>query len=202
MNLDSFEQSDLEYYKKWAFKIAMLLLVIGGINWFLIGAFRFNIVHRLVGSDGFGRAIYIIIGLCAIAVMFNRDFYLPFLGQMVAPCSVLQNRVPPGASQDVMVQVAPNAKVLYWAAEPKMDKLKEINDWKKAYAEYENAGVATANADGIAVLRVRPPQVYSVPWMGVLDAHVHYRVCSQSGWMDRVQTAKIHSDNVEAFDGF
>ena len=48
--------------------ITLILLIIGGINWGLIGVFRFDIVAFLFGSQTsvVSRIIYTIIGLCAL----------------------------------------------------------------------------------------------------------------------------------------
>jgi uncharacterized membrane protein YuzA (DUF378 family) len=182
--------ADATYYKKLAFKCAMVVLILAGLNGLMTGVFRINPLESLLGRKLLGRTAYILIGLCAIAVMFDRDTYLPFLGPMVIPCSVLKDRSPSGATRSVQVKVRPGAKVLYWAAEPTgaSEDLKRVKDWKRAYAQYDNAGVATAGEDGIATLRVREPQPYWVPMKGELQHHVHYRVCGEAGWMERVQT--------------
>lgn len=49
-------------------KIALALLIIGGINWGSIGIFNFDIVGSLFGgqSSALSRIIFVIVGLCAI----------------------------------------------------------------------------------------------------------------------------------------
>ncbi|MDY4813630.1 MAG: DUF378 domain-containing protein [Ruminococcus sp.] len=49
-------------------KIALTLLIIGGINWGLVGIFQFDLVAFLCGGQSgvISRIIYIIICLCAI----------------------------------------------------------------------------------------------------------------------------------------
>ncbi len=47
--------------------IAFLLLVVGGLNWGLEGAFHYNLVHTIFGfSDMVERLVYILVGLSAI----------------------------------------------------------------------------------------------------------------------------------------
>ena len=47
--------------------IAFLLLVVGGLNWGLWGAFNYNLVHAIFGfSMMLERIIYILVGLSAI----------------------------------------------------------------------------------------------------------------------------------------
>ena len=46
------------------------LLVIGGLNWGLVGLFDFNLVSALFGSDSFlSNLIYIIVGISAAYVV-------------------------------------------------------------------------------------------------------------------------------------
>ena len=180
----------MSYTKHLIFLVSMGLLVASALNWFFLAIFDVNALETLFGST-LARVLYILVGIAAISIMFFRDSYLPFLGPMVAPCSVLQNREPPGATKDVKVLVPANRKVVYWAAEPASENLKSVKTALEAYQKYENAGVTTANADGVAILKVRDPQSYTVPFMGKLESHVHYRVCGDSGFMGRVNTAYI-----------
>ena len=191
--------TDPLYLQKWLFKMAMVLLIIGGLNWFCIGAFRTNVIKSFFGDGMFANFIYILVGLSAISIMFDRDTYLPFLGPMVAPCAALENRVPPGATREVSVTITPNTKILYWASEPSTKNLEKLPTWKEAYETYENVGVATSDANGIVLIKVREPQPYSVPWKGRLEPHVHYRICRGDGFMDRIKTVFIKDGNVEGF---
>jgi uncharacterized membrane protein YuzA (DUF378 family) len=186
------DKRDELFYKKWVYLIAVVFLVAGSINWLLIGALGYNLVEAIFGRS-IGRAVYIIVGISALFLMFNRDLYLPFLGESVAPCAAFSDRVPPGATKEVVIYAPPGAKVLYWAAEPAMDGLKQMADWKTAYASYENAGLATADSQGRASLLVRAPQGYNVPGKK-LPPHVHYRICEPKGWLGRVQTKFVDNE--------
>lgn len=187
----------------WVYKIAMILLVVGALNWGFT-AFRFNLVEKIFGASFITKAIYILVAVSALFVVFRRDFYLPFLGQTVLPCASLQEKTPAGATREVRIQVTPHAKVLFWAAEPETEHLKKVSDWRKAYLGFENAGVTMAGEDGTAVLKVREPQPYSVPFKGMLSPHIHYRVCDGSmggGLLGRVETVFLKKEEDEAFSG-
>jgi len=178
---------DLAYYEKFAHKMAIVFLIVGALNWLGIGLFRVNLAEKLLGRS-ISRAVYIVVGVCALAVMFHRDTYLPFLGETVMPCSVIPESIPERADIQVEVRVAPGAKVVYWAAEPATERLHDIHDWRKAYLKFMNAGCVHANDYGVAVLLVRNPQPYSVPLKGRLEPHVHYRSCGDGGMMGRIET--------------
>lgn len=53
-------------------KLAALLVVIGGLNWGLVGAFDFNLVKYLLGSWAMvERTVYVLVGLSALAMVFT-----------------------------------------------------------------------------------------------------------------------------------
>jgi len=45
---------------------ALILLVIGGVNWGLVGIFNWNFVHAIFGDFVLARIIYIVVGLAAL----------------------------------------------------------------------------------------------------------------------------------------
>ena len=48
-------------------RIALILIIIGAINWGLIGFFNFNLVNTLFGEmSAFSRIIYALVGLSGI----------------------------------------------------------------------------------------------------------------------------------------
>jgi uncharacterized protein len=48
--------------------ITQILLIVGGINWLLVGAFEFDLVAAIFGGQtaALSRLVYIVVGLCAI----------------------------------------------------------------------------------------------------------------------------------------
>ena len=56
--------------------IAMILVLVGGINWGLVGAFNFNVVDAIFGAGSVVSAVvYILVGVSAIygAFVFFKD---------------------------------------------------------------------------------------------------------------------------------
>lgn len=51
-------------------KLAGLLVVVGALNWGLVGAFDFNLVNTLLGSwPVVERVVYILVGVSALAML-------------------------------------------------------------------------------------------------------------------------------------
>ncbi len=172
---------------------AIFLLIVGGMAWGWMGMMGKNPVAQVLGK--WAWIVYGLVGLAAIVVLARgRDAYLPFLGPTVFPCAALADHVPDNADTEVIIQVRPGAKVLYWGAEPGMEGMKELKSWREAYGEYQNTGVVTADENGTAVLRLRKPQAYKVPMKGRLESHVHYRLCEKAGWLSQVETHTLHSE--------
>lgn len=52
---------------KWLHMLAFILVVVGGVNWGLVGLLNFNLVTMLVGSlGGVEMIVYILVGLSAV----------------------------------------------------------------------------------------------------------------------------------------
>lgn len=175
--------------KPWVYIFAILFILLGGINWLSIGTTGTNLVELYITNQYIRSSIYILVGISALALMFHRDTYLPFLGQTALPCSVLTDKVPSDATISIKVQVKPDSKVVYWAAEHNKDMTIAPNPWE-AYQKYENAGIITADNQGTAILKVRDPSRYTV-LTGTLDKHIHYRYCKSNGLVSRVFTVAI-----------
>lgn len=51
--------------------IAIALLVLGGLNWLLVGAFDFDLVAALFGEmSGVSRCVSVLVGIAAIYTIF------------------------------------------------------------------------------------------------------------------------------------
>ncbi|MCL4353937.1 DUF378 domain-containing protein [Patescibacteria group bacterium] len=56
--------------------VAFLLLVIGGLNWGLIGLFNFNLVAALVGAvPPVEKVVYILVGASAVYIALTHSGY-------------------------------------------------------------------------------------------------------------------------------
>ncbi|MBB5735304.1 hypothetical protein FHT09_001003 [Xanthomonas arboricola] len=58
--------------------ITLVLLIVGGLNWGLVGLFQFDLVATLfVGQDALlSRVVYTLVGLCALwqlVLLFGND---------------------------------------------------------------------------------------------------------------------------------
>lgn len=54
----------------------LLLVIVGALNWLLVGAFEFDLVATITGNDfgevnAFSRIIYILVGLSGLAQIGN-----------------------------------------------------------------------------------------------------------------------------------
>lgn len=59
-------------------RIALALTVVGGINWGLVGIFKFDLVAWICGGQTslIARIIYVLVGICAlwcIGLLFRDD---------------------------------------------------------------------------------------------------------------------------------
>ena len=56
-------------------KVALVLIIIGAINWGLVGLFEFNLVETLFGTDNvITKIVYVLVGISGIidiSLLFN-----------------------------------------------------------------------------------------------------------------------------------
>lgn len=56
--------------------IVLMLLVVAGFNWFIIGAFDINVIGLYLGNKSMAtRVLYILFGLSAFHVLVNIKHY-------------------------------------------------------------------------------------------------------------------------------
>lgn len=181
------------YVRKKVHIAMMLLVLVGALNWGLVGSVNFNLVEWLASflparnEAMLITGVYLLVGISALFLVLDRNVYLPFLGEAVFPCASLEPRTPKNADRKVNITVPINAKIIYWAS----DGTQPVEDPWKAYGTYSNYGVTIADENGNAELKVRNPVSYKVPSGKLLKEHVHYRYCTSNGMLSDVFTVNI-----------
>lgn len=165
------------------------VLIIGGLNWLATGIQNVRKGEAATKSDDLLNAlqlptfviniIYIIVGIAAIgmlAYLFMFTFGAPsILDQTFFPSTLtVPERSVDAADAAVNVSTEPFSKVAFWAAKPALSAGAVYPDPNTAYGNFENAGLAIADANGNAVLRFRRPGAYMVRGRQE-EPHVHYR---------------------------
>ena len=147
------------------------------------------------------RIIYVVVAISALILAFQRDTWLPFLGESVLPGAVLALKTNSGDTT-VDVKVKPLTKVAYWAAKPESkpeskptdgasEGNKAVPPVKDAYAHFENSGVVVANEQGVAKLVFNKGTSYVVPSGRKIESHVHYREFGEDGMMGPVKSVFV-----------
>ncbi len=187
--------------------ILVALVLVGALNWGF-HAFGYNLVEMLNRflSGVFKRRlslntiIYVVVALSALYLAFQRETWLPFLGDSVLPGAVVPEKKNSGDTT-VDVHVKPGAKVAYWAAKEQESSVgadKSVNGAESsvpkvrdAYAHFENSGVVIANDAGVATLVFNKGTSYIVPSGREIKSHVHYREFGEDGMMGPVQSVFV-----------
>lgn len=172
----------------------------------LLGAFLYG-AQKLVGIDALNKLTKIkdvqsvfaaIIVASALYFVFNRDFYLPFLGKCVFPSAAITNTNNMSLNENKRVLVTlkelpPKTKVVYWAAKGGNNNYDNPMD---AYKEYGNSGLGVTDKKGTITFELDCPSEYSVNKFGkskILPKHVHYRyeLPNYKGLFSRIETKHV-----------
>lgn len=166
---------------------AMMLLIISGLNWLSIGLHGNNFLEKLI-PQSLLNTVYIIIGIAAIYIAFNRNTYLPFLGWSVFPGDLVPLSQPSDTTISVYVPNMKDAqKIVYWATNPG----ETDDDPYIAYEDSDNAGVVLAQGDQIE-LKLRCPKNYKIYKQGrPLPKHVHYRYILKNNVISDIFTINV-----------
>lgn len=169
--------------------IVMVVVLLGGVSWLgvAIGMPSMNIWLRIAVG---------IVGVLSLVAMFNRDVYLPFLGNAVIPVSLIapvtpQQKPQPNSLMVQLTKLPPNTKILYWAAESADPRDESVLMWNDAYKDFANGGVVVSDATGAATIMVRKPQKYKVSRFGIpmtIKPHIHYRYVIGKSMLSKVYT--------------
>ncbi len=181
------------------YRTLLYIVVIGALNWGLVGIFDFDLVGSFGNLFGYkagdiiSRFIYIIVAMSALVLIVQRNVRLPFLGMTVMPQPMTEYKPSGELVSKVVKDLPPNVKVVYWAAQTS-DKI--VDNPTEAYGDYSNQGVTTTDANGVATFEVRKPASYNIPayynpFIGTLKPHIHYRYWTSAGMASRIQTIHI-----------
>lgn len=171
--------------------LAKFLLVLGSINYLFLAGSNFNI-FSVIQSPMLRNSLFVLIGVSALYFAFNRDYYLPFLGQCVIP-SGDANIPQANAKQVTLSNLPPNTRIIFWAAQANNNS---SQDPITAYGDYNNSGTVKTDNTGSATITLNCPSQYSVSKFGFskkLKRHFHYRyeIPGHRGIFSRVYTQNI-----------
>lgn len=136
------------------------------------------------------KVVAVIVIAAVVNLAVRRKTYLPFLGKMAIPKTLLKepSNVKAGdVTVNVDVNMPDDTRVIYWASK---SSKKVIENPADAYDTYENVGVAVVK-NKKATFYVACPSSYNVPPMRTLRPHVHYRVVLSNGLLGEVKTVKV-----------
>lgn len=167
-------------------------MALAALNYSISKMYKIDLFSYITNRGMISSVFYTIIALSALIHLFNRDYYLSFLGPTVMPVKEKQMW---GKLIDVTLDnLPPNTRIIYWAANESQNIFSNPID---AYSGYANSGFTKSNDKGQAVIQINCPSEYIVSKFGFkkrLDKHVHYRIESDKfpGLFSSVKTQYIN----------
>jgi uncharacterized membrane protein YuzA (DUF378 family) len=152
---------------------ARFLLVLGGLNYFFVAALNINL-FSFIQNEFIVRIISLLIGLSALYFLFNRDYYLPFLGPAVIPVGT--KKPTENLTKIALTGLPPKTTIMAWGSQNGKDTFDNPFD---AYGSYANTELTKSDENGNAIVQLSCPSEYYVNKFGImkqkLDRHIHYR---------------------------
>lgn len=170
---------------------AKVILVLAALAYVYTHLLRVDPINYITNNKTILFIINLFIVFSVSHHLFNRDYYLPFLGPTVIP---IKERQATGKLIDVTITNLPaNTRIIYWSAN---ESENVFDDPLMAYSGYSNSGVATSDENGNVTFKINCPSEYFIKKFGIhkkLDKHVHYRIESSRfpGLFSNVKTQYI-----------
>lgn len=172
--------------------ISRILLIITALNYVLIKLLNINLFSFIKNSDIL-LFLHLIMAIVVIYYLFNRDFYLPFLGETVIPIKDINNIARSDDILNFKIQnLPPNKRMIYWASKSSNEV---IENPIEAYKGYTNSGITKTDSNGNASIEISCPSDYYVKSFGMgtgkkIRQHIHYRIESDKfpGMFSSVKT--------------
>lgn len=174
---------------------ARLFIVVGSLVFSIVNMFAYKIPKM------YNTIFSIMVGISALILIFNRDYYLPFLGKCVFPNKSNNGSVSLDKKTKVKLdKLPPNVNVVYWASKPNANGVDSVfEDYVQAYQGTPNSGVQKTNEKGETTVELLCPSEYKVTKFGIqflskkIPRHVHYRyqLPKYEGMYSKVFTKKI-----------
>lgn len=172
--------------------LARALLILGGINYLLL-SLNINLLNKFPIVI---KTIYILIGLSALYFIFDRDYYLPFLGKSVIPVGPKKSINLALLKKIKLSGLPPNTYVIYWGAIPNTQVIANPLD---AYKDYSNSDIGKTDNNGDIIIQLECPSEYMVSKFGItkkLNRHIHYRfeLPEYKGMFSKVYTKELDNN--------
>jgi hypothetical protein len=162
---------------------------LGAINYLSISTSKIDLFSYLLQNKKLIQFLQMIIGIVGLYYLFNRDYYLPFLGETVMPIKkgedVLDKKV---LVKVELTSLPPNRKIIYWASN---ENVNTFTNPYEAYKNYQNSGISESDNKGDVTLMITCPGSYKVGRSKVLNPHLHYRYELENGLLSRVFTKYV-----------
>ena len=174
---------------------ARVALVAGGV---VLGAQAVGASLPFRVPDGARKVAFVAIALAALKLGLAPHFYAPAAGPLAIPVSLLAPTSPATASEFPGTRMArarltglmPGARVVYWRT-----PAPGVLGAHEAFTVIDPgaAGVAEADADGVALLDLPVDLGEAKPACGSETLFVHYRVGEVPGTLSEVRSAAVHA---------
>ena len=77
--------------------VAWILVIVGGLNWGLIGVAQLNLVNLILGGvPALERIVYVLVGLSAVATLFESKCCMPGSHKMMDAAKPPMGSAPQG----------------------------------------------------------------------------------------------------------
>jgi hypothetical protein len=180
------------------FIMPLILLIV--INYTLSSYCNKYDIFNYINNSKVKQFILTLLSLYSLYLLFNRNTFLPFLGETVLPSKLLCNNSNNNniINNNNLIHLKINTdndtdKIIWWAADNDNSNI-VIDNPNDAYKKYNNSGISLVN-NNIAEVVLLCPKSY-IAGGRELPKHLHYRE-SKKDILGDVKTININCNHNE-----
>lgn len=117
--------------------IAVLLIIIGSLNWGYVGIFGTSIIEQLIYTKTYRRILYIAICISGLYLIFKKSMWFPQQSSTLLPENIIINSTKSDKYTHIIkFKSTNNNKIIYWTK------------------KYNNYGVVQVDDDGFVRIKI------------------------------------------------
>lgn len=174
--------------------LSRFLVILGALSYVLKSIMNIDVLS-FINNLIIIRIIVISIGISALYFLFNRDYYLPFLGHTVMP--ITSSKSSENLTKIKLTGLPSRTTVIVWGSQ---NKETDFDNPFDAYGSYANTEITQTDENGNVTVELSCPSAYYVNKFGImrrkLDRHIHYRyeLPEYKGLFSRIYTKYLNKN--------
>lgn len=103
----------MKHYNK-IYLFCIIIVILASINWGIVGTFNVNLFEVLIHNKNIRYIIYMLIGLSALFLCFQKSLWSPEQAESLLPNKIIPIKEPIKYTHIIKIKAKDGKKIVYW----------------------------------------------------------------------------------------